>query len=1434
LTSIPTYTNAGTYTIYYQVTASNYTTKTGSLTITINKASGSVTKPTAKSLTYSGSAQALVNAGSSTTGTIQYKLGSSGSYSTTIPTATNAGSYTVYYKVVGDSNHNDVAEASVSVTIATKAMTVSATNGSATYSGSATNGGASVSVTVPSSGYTIKYGTTSGTYDLTSIPTYTNAGTYTIYYQVTATNYTTKTGSFTITISKASGSVTKPTAKSLTYTGSAQALVNAGSSTTGTIQYKLGDSGNYSTSIPTATNAGSYTVYYKVVGDSNHNDVAEASVSVTIATKAMTVSATNGSATYSGSATNGGASVSVTVPSSGATIKYGTTSGTYDLTSIPTYTNAGTYTIYYQVTATNYTTKTGSLTITINKANGSVTKPTAKSLTYTGSAQALVNAGSSTTGTIQYKLGDSGNYSTSIPTATNAGSYTVYYKVVGDSNHNDVAEASVSVTIATKAMTVSATNGSATYSGSATNGGASVSVTVPSSGYTIKYGTTSGTYDLTSIPTYTNAGTYTIYYQVTATNYTTKTGSFTITIAKASGSVTAPTAKSLTYTGSAQALVNAGSSTTGTIQYKLGDSGNYSTTIPTATNAGTYTVYYKVVGDSNHNDVAEASVSVTIATKAMTVSATNGSATYSGSATNGGAKVSVTVPSSGYTIKYGTTSGTYDLTSIPTYTNAGTYTIYYQVTATNYTTKTGSFTITIATKAMTVSATNGSATYSGSATNGGAKVSVTDPSSGATIKYGTTSGTYDLTSIPTYTNAGTYTIYYQVTATNYTTKTGSFTITIAKASGSVTKPTAKSLTYTGSAQALVNAGSSTTGTIQYKLGDSGEYSTTIPTATNAGTYTVYYKVVGDSNHNDVAEASVSVTIATKAMTVSTTNGSATYSGSATNGGAKVSVTDPLSGATIKYGTTNGTYDLDEMPTYTNPGTYEVYYQVVDSNYTTKTGSLTITINEGLNGYTWEEVSNICAKGEAKKYFNVGDEAVICLGELPNASNTTQAQYATIVVGDMTDTSLTLLVTSYSTLAPTHVMNDTTTNVGGWEATSMRTWLNDEYLSALSSSLQSVITTHITSYSKTYDASEVSYCGDKLWLLSAKEVFGGNTATSAGYSTTYYENLAAFNAETQLAYFANGASSVRYSSGTDTCKWWLRSSIYNIIYAFTNVNSNGSSGSYFANSAGSVFPAFTIGYAKKDSFSDYTWSEVQAICKAGLASNYFSVGDTRTISLGSMDTMTYGYYGTLGDTTTLAAQTATIVVGDISSDGKTLTMLFTSYSTQAPAYQMNPATDDNPYATNIGGWEATILRTWLNSEDEGGFYNALSSDLKSVIKENDTIYSATYNASEVLTCKDNLWLLSAKEVFGGGTATSAGSDTTYYENLAAFNAETQLAYFANGASRVRYSSGTNTCLWWLRSSHYHISYNFTLVYSDGSGNGNLARYARSVFPAFCIG
>ena len=55
-----------------------------------------------------------------------------------------------------------------------------------------------------------------------------------------------------------------------------------------------------------------------------------------------------------------------------ATIKYGTAEGTYDLTENPTYTDAGTYTVYYQVKKVGYTTVTGSATVVINKAAGTV------------------------------------------------------------------------------------------------------------------------------------------------------------------------------------------------------------------------------------------------------------------------------------------------------------------------------------------------------------------------------------------------------------------------------------------------------------------------------------------------------------------------------------------------------------------------------------------------------------------------------------------------------------------------------------------------------------------------------------------------------------------------------------------------------------------------------------------------------------------------------------------------------------------------------------------------------------------------------------------------------------------------------------------------------------------------------------------------------
>ncbi|MBQ9566272.1 MAG: hypothetical protein IJU98_11865, partial [Synergistaceae bacterium] len=91
---------------------------------------------------------------------------------------------------------------------------------------------------------------------------------------------------------------------------------------------------------------------------------------------------------------------------------------------------------------------------------------------------------------------------------------------------------------------------------------------------------------------------------------------YTYTYAKMEAAVVikAPAAKTLIYNGSAQALVTAGTASGGTMQYSL-DGTNYSAAIPTGTNAGSYTVYYKVVADANHIDTTAQTVTVTISQK---------------------------------------------------------------------------------------------------------------------------------------------------------------------------------------------------------------------------------------------------------------------------------------------------------------------------------------------------------------------------------------------------------------------------------------------------------------------------------------------------------------------------------------------------------------------------------------------------------------------------------------------------------------------------------------------------------------------------------------------------------------------------------------------------------------------------------------------------
>ena len=466
---------------------------------------------------------------------------------------------------------------------------------------------------------TAKFGTPEFTYATSENGEYTATvpsavGKYWVKATVAGTdNYTEVTKTAQFEIKKAAATVTTaPAAKTeLVYNRNAQELVTAGYADGGKLNYKLGENGTWSETIPAATDAGDYKVYYKVVGDESHSDTAETEIPVTIAQATNEITGISIAGWTYGETAN--------EPT--ATAKFGTATFTYATSENGTYTetkptDAGDYWVKATVAETkNYAGATQTLKFTIAKAHSAITSnPAANQLTYNGEAQALVTAGESADGTLQYKLGADGEWSENIPIATNAGEYVVYFRLKGDKNHIDIESnlSVVNVTIAKAAATVTAPTAKTEL---VYNGNAQALVSAGSvSDATLEYKLGDGEWGA-DVPTATNAGEYTVYYRVTVdNNHTGATeGSFKVVIAKAAASVTAPTAKTgLVYNGNAQALVSAGNVSDATLEYKLGD-GEWGADVPAATNAGEYTVFYRVTVDSNHTGATEGSFKVAIA-----------------------------------------------------------------------------------------------------------------------------------------------------------------------------------------------------------------------------------------------------------------------------------------------------------------------------------------------------------------------------------------------------------------------------------------------------------------------------------------------------------------------------------------------------------------------------------------------------------------------------------------------------------------------------------------------------------------------------------------------------------------------------------------------------------------------------------------------------
>lgn len=418
--------------------------------------------------------------------------------------------------------------------------------------------------------------------------------------------------------------------------------------------------------------------------------------------------------------------------------------------------------------------------------------------------------------------------------------------------------------------------------------------------------TTKNQFDLSALKL--SAGQHTFRFLATCDGYKKMSQDIAVTVQKAdirSGLITPPTAQeTLTYTGQEQALITAGSVTSGGImQYSLTENGTYSQDIPAGTDAGTYTVWYRVIGDANHNDTAPASVEVSIGKKPLTISGVTAvSKPYDGTTDAGITSVTF----DGMNLNRGT-----DYTVAASFDDAGvgngknvtaTVTLMGQA-AKNYSLEQSSFTTTgsiikaaapdfVKETALTI--VNGhEKIYTvtlpalpkletpkeyGAPTYELGEIKLNDGyyTSGAKVENGELTLPIQKNDVKTTGSVGTVTVV--IKSTNYEDITLTVNVNATnKLVPTVTAPTANALTYNGAEQALVTAGKTTGGTMLYRLGDS-EWSEQIPTAKNAGEYTVWYKVQGNAEYADVAEQNVTVTVAKKSVTVTALDKSA-YTGS---------------------------------------------------------------------------------------------------------------------------------------------------------------------------------------------------------------------------------------------------------------------------------------------------------------------------------------------------------------------------------------------------------------------------------------------------------------------------------------------------------------------------------------------------------------------------
>ena len=230
--------------------------------------------------------------------------------------------------------------------------------------------------------------------------------------------------------------------------------------------------------------------------------------------------------------------------------------------------------------------------------------------------------------------------------------------------------------------------------------------------------------------------------------------------------------------------------------------------------------------------------------------------------------------------------------------------------------------------------------------------------------------------------------------------------------------------------------------------------------------------------------------------------------------------------------------------------------------------------------SWETIIANVKAGNLSAY-KVGDTKEIALTGFTNKETDSNGLYTIRIANTSTPSECSTegysqtacgFVIEFEDIIIRHKMNETNTNVGGYPASSMYAYIQNDIYNALPEELKAVIipTYVVSGHGNTSGEENFITEQDKLYLLSAKEVYGSDSFdTSSGLTRQldYYSNIGV----TASSY----SGAIKKLDGTANY-WWLRSASSNFTDTFRGVINYG--GVYYddANYSSGVAVAFRIG------------------------------------------------------------------------------------------------------------------------------------------------------------------------------------------------------------------------------------------------------------------